>query len=79
MIVTASKAHCRKLSQHEKFRKASVQASELASVASLASNIHFQRRIALLKDLAERWKNGTEVALVDLDEEDDLGTCCKNE
>ena len=75
LIVTASKAHCRKLSQHEKFRKASVQASELASVASLASNVHFDRRIALLKDLAERWKNGTEVGLVDLDDDDDYGTC----
>ena len=52
--------HRRKLSQHQKFRKASVITSELASVASEASHVHFQRRIDVLKDLIVHWKNGDE-------------------
>ena len=40
--------------------------SELPSVASEASNVHFDRRIALLKDLIAYWRNGDEVTLMDL-------------
>ena len=67
LVTTASKQHRRKLSQHEKFRKASIVTSELASVASEASNVHFDRRIALLKDLIAYWKNGDEVTLMEVE------------
>ena len=40
--------------------------SELASVASEASNVHFDRRIALLKDLIAYWRNG-EVTLMEVE------------
>ena len=40
-----------KLSQHEKYRKASLLTSELASVASGASHVHFDLRLQVLKDL----------------------------
>jgi len=66
--MTASKKHRRKLNQHEKFRKASIVTSELASVASEASNTHFERRLELLKDLTTHWKNGDEVAIVEIDD-----------
>lgn len=58
----------RNMSQHEKFRKAVVLTSELASVVSVASNVHFQRRMKLLKDLIKHWKCGEEVDLVEVDE-----------
>ena len=67
LVTTASKQHRRKLSQHEKFRKASILTSELASVASEASNVHFDRRIALLKDLITYWRNGEEVSLMEVE------------
>lgn len=51
------------LSQHEKFRKASLITTELALVASEASNIHFERRLSSLNDLLKYWKNGKEVAI----------------
>ena len=63
--------HKRKLSQHEKYCKALLLTSELASVASGASHIHFHRRMKLLKELIDHWKSGEEVGLVDLD----LGVC----
>ena len=66
-VVEASSKHKRKLSQHEKYRKALLLTSELASVASGASHIHFHRRMKLLKELIEHWKCGEEVGLVDLD------------
>jgi hypothetical protein len=66
-VTTASKQHRRKLSQHEKFRKASFVTSELASVASQAFNVHFDRRIALLKDLISYWRNGDEVTLKEVE------------
>ena len=68
LITTASKEHRRKLSQHEKFRKATILTSELASVASEASHVHFQRRLDLLKDLIGHWKSGDEVAIVEVEE-----------
>ena len=45
MIRECSSSKHRKLSQHEKFRKAAVLTSELASVISVSSNVYFQRRI----------------------------------
>ena len=68
LVMTASKQHRRKLSQHDKFRKASLLTSELASVASGTSGIHFDRRIELLKDLISYWKRGDEVSLVEVEE-----------
>ena len=62
LVMTAPTEHCRKLSQHEKFCKASIITSELASVASEASNVHFQRWLHLLRYMTAHWKNGDEVA-----------------
>ena len=45
-----------------------VLTSELASVVSVASNVHFQCRMKLLKDLIKHWKCGEEVDLVEVDE-----------
>lgn len=67
VISTVGSKHRRKLSQHQKFRKASIITSELASVTSEASNIHFQRRIELLEDLIAHWKSGDEVAIVEVE------------
>jgi len=58
----------RRLSQHEKFRKASICVTELASVASEASHVHFYRKIELMEKLCEYWKLGKEVSLTLLDE-----------
>ena len=63
VISTVDGKHRRKLSQHQKFRKASVITSELASVASEASHVH----VDVLKDLIVHWKNGDEVAIVEVD------------
>ena len=41
--------------------------SELASIVSEASRVHFDRRIKLIKELLVYWKNGEEVALKELD------------
>lgn len=68
LSVIESAKQKRKLSQHEKYRKALLLTSELASVASGASHIHFHRRLKLLRDLIDHWKDGEEVGLVDLDE-----------
>ncbi|XP_065886150.1 zinc finger SWIM domain-containing protein 3-like isoform X3 [Dysidea avara] len=56
----------RVLSQHEKYRKAVVISSELASVASVAFHIHFKRRLKLLRDLTDYWKRGEEVGLIEI-------------
>lgn len=66
-VATCSKEHSRKLSQHQKFHKASILTTQLASVASEASNIHFERRYKLLEDLLQAWKDGSEVALRDIE------------
>ena len=66
LATTVSKEHRRKLSQHEKFRKASLLSSELASVASEASTVHFSRRLKVIRDIIMHWKNGEEVAIVDV-------------
>ena len=60
-LVTSSKEHRRKLSQHQKFRKASLITAELASVASGVSGVHFERCIKLLKELVASWKENEEV------------------
>ena len=65
-LVTSSKEHRRKLSQHQKFRKASIVTAELASITSGASNVHFERCIKVLKELVSCWKDGEEVALVEV-------------
>ena len=66
-VMTYSKQHRKKLSQHQKFRKASILTTELASVASEASNVHFERCIDTLQQLLAFWKNGDEVALTKVD------------
>ena len=58
----------RKLSQHEKFRKANILTTELATIVSEASRHHFYRRLDLLKELLDCWKNGEEMALCVVDE-----------
>lgn len=68
MILTTSKKHRRSLSQHQKFRMASIVTAELASVASYASKAQFDRRIKLLKELTTYWKNGEEVGLAEVNE-----------
>ena len=68
LVTESSYKGRRKLSQHENFRKAVVLTSELASIASTASNVHFQRRMTLLKNLIDHWKLGEEVGLKEIDE-----------
>ena len=68
VALTSSKQQRRVLSQHQKFRKASILASELATIASYASKAHFDRRLRLLKELIDYWKNGEEVGLTELTE-----------
>jgi len=57
-VNVTSEKHRQALSQHQKFREASLITTDLASLASVASNIHYERRIELLKELAQFWKNG---------------------
>ena len=54
-------------SQHQKYKKAAILTSELASLASEACGIHFHRRMELLKELIASWKCGDEVGLADVD------------
>ena len=67
-VTFSSSRSKRPLSQNQKFKKAVVLTSELASLASEASNVHFSRRIKLLNQLVEHWKKSEEVALVEIDE-----------
>lgn len=66
LLVTSSE-HSTKLSQHQKYRQANVVCNQLASVASYASNVHFERRVKLLEELLDYWKCGKEVALTELE------------
>ncbi len=75
LLVKSSKKHLRKLSQHQKFREASLITVELASVASAASAIHFKRRIKLLEELVAYWKVGEEVSLVEVDQSKKYYAC----
>ena len=47
--------------------KTSLLISELASVASGASHVHFDRQLQVLKDLIVHWKSKQEVTLVKVD------------
>ena len=67
-VVQSSSKGPRKYSQHEKYRKALVVASELASVASCASHVHFDRRMKLLRELIDYWKCNEEVGIVKIDQ-----------
>ena len=57
----------RKLTQHEKFRKSNILTTEIAIAMSEASQVHFIRRLELVKELISQWKSGNEVGLVDID------------
>ncbi len=57
----------RTISQHDKYQKAPSLASELASVTSNASRVHFGRRLKLLQDHIDHWKR-EEVTFIDVDE-----------
>lgn len=67
LVVVKSNPKTRTLSQHEKYRKALLLTSELASVASAASHIHFKRRLKLIQELIDFWKCGEEVGLTEID------------
>lgn len=56
-----------KLTHAQKFRKASLITSELAAVASYASQTHFTRRMELLQKLLAFWKDGKEVSLIPME------------
>ena len=43
MVTFTSAKHRQALTQHQKFREASIITTELASVASVASNVHYVR------------------------------------
>ena len=45
-----------------------VLTSQLASDTNMASNVHFHRRMDLLKELSDYWKCGDEVGLVEVEE-----------
>lgn len=62
LVATETKSSC-PLSQHEKYRKGLLLSSELASAASAASNVHFERRIELLSRLTDHWRRGEEVTV----------------
>ena len=66
-IFQTSSKNCR-LSQHEKFHKAHLLTSELASVASEKSRVHFQQQLEVLEDFITHWKAGNEVTITDVDE-----------
>ena len=66
ILLSSFKEHARKLTQHEKFLKASVACSQVASIARFSSKNHFQRRMKLLNDVFDFWKTGTEVSLVEI-------------
>ena len=61
-------APSRAMSQYQKYRKATYLTSELASIVSESSGIHFDRKIKFLKELIDSWKCGQEVALTKVDE-----------
>ena len=39
-----------------------------STVASEASNVHFERRLQLLRDLTTHWKNADKVAVMEVDD-----------
>ena len=67
VAITKIDSKQRKLSGHEKFRKANVLTTNLAVVISEVSHIHFYQRLDLVEELIY-WKSGEEVALSVIDE-----------
>ena len=66
LTLTTSKLKSgRKLIQNDKYRKGLVLTTQFASTASEASHVHFHRRLKLLKELADCWRNEEEVAIDD--------------
>ena len=53
VVTVTSAKHQKSPSQHQKFCESSLIRTELASLASMVSNIHYERRLELLKELAE--------------------------
>ena len=49
-VTVVSAKHWQALSQHQKFHEVSLITTELASLVSTVSNIHYERRIELLKE-----------------------------
>ena len=68
IAITGIKRPPCRLSQHEKFQKASVCTTELAAVMSEASHVNFYNRLEIVKSLCEQWKSGKEVGLQLIDE-----------
>ena len=66
VVTVTSAKHRKALSQHQKFCESSLITTELASLTSMASNIHYERRLELLKKLAEFWKNGQMFGLTEI-------------
>ena len=58
----------RRLSQHEKFKKANVCTTELVAVISEASHVNFHRQLEIVQNLCEYWKSGKEVGIKLIDE-----------
>ena len=67
VTTTSTKEDIKILSQHEKFRKASFIATEVASIVSYSSRCQFVRRIELLQKISEFWRDGKEVSVVPLE------------
>ena len=65
-VTVTSAKHQQALSQHQKFHEASLITMELASLASMVSNIHYERRMELLKELVDFWKKGQMVGLTEI-------------
>ena len=57
-VTVVSAKHRQALSQHQKFHEISLITTELASLAGTVSNIHYKRRIELLKELSDFGKMG---------------------
>lgn len=54
------------LNQHEKYRRAHVEAKRLASLTSEATGQEYLRRLNILKHIAEKWKNENPIQLEDI-------------
>lgn len=52
----------------KKYRKATYLTSELESIVSESSGIHFDHKMKFLKELIDLWKCGQEVAITEVDE-----------
>jgi len=54
------------LNQHEKYRKAHIEAKRLASLTSEATGQEYLRRLNILKYIAEKWENEKPLQLKDI-------------